>query len=269
MCSLLIIITLAKTCAQTDVAFILKVVSGAVIPRIWAQLRLRAVVSFTASFSLTKKEGNSSSQGTSVMRVFVLLPLLECNTIPSSMQHSKARCILVPGLHMLLSASPCTLLSLANCHRCVHPQPKPLIWQSGSWVTSSAEECSLLLRRVTTEGSNSTRDVDFSVLITIRHKSCLFFSSSAGNREHCSRGGFQRLPSSSHGWQLLRNVTIFGWNASGSSLETSCEKKKEVSDETNAQVAGSDLSVCRWCRFPFSLATKWRLRPFAVERQCC
>lgn len=46
-----------QTCAQTDVAFILKVASGAVIPRIWAQLRLRAVVSFTASFSLTKKRG--------------------------------------------------------------------------------------------------------------------------------------------------------------------------------------------------------------------
>lgn len=116
-----------RTCAETDVAFILKVSFVTVIPRIGTQLRIRAVASFTAvgvAFSTFQKEGKQTAAKSSENASVCVLPLLRCTTVPSSMQHNKARCILVLGLHMVLSASPRTVLYRCKLSPVCYPTAK-------------------------------------------------------------------------------------------------------------------------------------------------
>lgn len=201
------------------------------------------LVSFTAvgaASPLQKRAG----QGNLAMRVCVL-PLLKCNAVPSSMQHSRARCILVPGLHMLLSASPCTLLLLA----CKLPPLR----------SPTAKTSHLTVRLMSDQLGRRMRPAPLCYDPMFQALTRIFFSLVCFSRLQLRTANIAREDNSN----VFPPPPPMADSCSGASqylarmlpealLGTSCEEKNEVSGETNAQVAGSDFSVCRWCRFPQS-----------------
>lgn len=162
------------------------------------------------------------------------------------MQHNKARCILVLGLHMVLSASPCTVLSLQIVTGML-PDSQDLSFDSPAHEWPARQRNATCSTAVWPKVPTPREALNFFLLII---REVLFvFAPSAGDREHCLWGRFQRLLSSSHGWQLLSNVTIFGPQGS-EALRRRAGKRKRGQRRNKRAGRWQWFSVCRWCRFP-------------------
>lgn len=263
-----------RTWAETDVAFILKASFAAVTPRVRTQLRFRAAVSFPAvgvAFPRSKKTRERKCSQVEWERDGSCPTSAEVHHRLQQYATQQGPLHPRPGLAHGAVGVPLHGPVAANCHRCLSRQPRPLIWQSRSWVTSSAEECNLLHRGVTA-GSNSAQGVEFLPLKKNNKKqsarSCLFFAPSAGNREHCWPGRFRRLLSSSHGWQLPDNVTIFGPQGSGALRRRAGSRKRGQRRNKPRKSLSSDFLFAAGVA-SLSLATKRSLRPLVVFTPVC